>query len=414
MAKSAVTFSNPTGETLAGTLYVPDSGAPRAYALFAHCFTCTQNLAASRNIVAAMADSGIATLVFDFTGLGKSNGEFSDSNFSTNVEDLIGAADYLAEHHQAPRILVGHSLGGTAVLQAVPYIASVAAVATIGSPAEARHVAHLVASQRDDIERDGEAEVLLAGRPFRIKKQFLDDLGNHTVLDQVAALGKPYLVMHAPLDDTVGVDNASALFLAAKHPKSFISLDHADHLLSNPVDSRYAGKVIAAWASRYVDAVTDNLAALPERVADAVVARTGTAGFRTDINADGHALTADEPAEVGGTDLGPSPYGLLSAALAACTTMTLRMYANRKQWPLDQATATVRHEKIHAADCADCTSSDDAGIGAKIDVFHRELTIAGELDDAQRARLLEIADRCPVHRTLHGEIKVRTTLRDAS
>lgn len=402
MPVTTVKFNNQSGEALSGRLTVPDTRAPHAFALFAHCFTCTKNFAATRNIAKALADQGIATLVFDFTGLGSSDGDFADSNFSTNVLDLVAAADYLKEAHQAPKLLVGHSLGGTAVLKAAAHIPSAVAVATLGSPSHAAHVEHLVASKSDEIERDGEAEVLLAGRPFKIRKQFLDDIRNQPILDDVASLRKALLVMHAPLDDTVTMDNATDIFVKAKHPKSFVSLDDADHLLSNLDHSGYAGRVIAAWAAKYVGSDTFGL----EDVPGAVAARTGRDRFITDINADGHRFVADEPASVGGTDMGPSPYDLLAAALASCTTMTLKMYANHKKWPMTTATATVWHEKIHAKDCADCESDDNA----KVDVFERELRVEGDLSEEQRARLLEIADRCPVHRTLHGEIKVRTQL----
>ncbi len=403
MPVTTVKFDNQDGEALSGRLTVPDTRSPHAFALFAHCFTCTKNFTATRNIAKALADEGIATLVFDFTGLGSSDGDFADSNFSTNVLDLVAAADYLKAHHQAPKLLVGHSLGGTAVLKAAAHIPSAVAVATLGSPSHAAHVEHLVAGASDAIERDGEAEVLLAGRPFKIRKQFLDDIRNHPILDDVANLRRALLVLHAPLDDTVSMDNATDIFVKAKHPKSFVSLDDADHLLSNIDHSGYAGRVIAAWAQKYVGTATT---VGIDDVPGAVAARTGRDRFVTDINADGHRFVADEPASVGGTDMGPSPYDLLAAALASCTTMTLKMYANHKKWPMTSATATVWHEKIHAKDCADCESDDDA----KVDVFERELKVEGDLTEEQRARLLEIADRCPVHKTLHGEIKVRTQL----
>ncbi|MFK7885523.1 MAG: alpha/beta fold hydrolase [Gammaproteobacteria bacterium] len=401
MPVSTVKFKNQAGEALSGRLTLPDTRAPHAFALFAHCFTCTKNFTATRNIAAALADEGIATLVFDFTGLGSSEGEFADSNFSTNVEDLVAAADYLAQDYEAPKLLVGHSLGGTAVLKAAAGIPSALAVATLGSPSHAQHVEHLVADKAADIERDGEAKVLLAGRPFSIKRQFLEDIRSAPILDDVANLRKALLVMHAPLDDTVEMSNATDVFVRAKHPKSFVSLDDADHLLTDTEHSGYAGRVIAAWAQKYIGAGTTGI----EEVPGAVTARTGGHKFLTQINAAGHPFVADEPASVGGTDIGPSPYDLLSAALASCTTMTLKMYADHKKWPMETATATVWHEKIHGRDCEDCESADDA----KVDVFEREVKVTGDLSEEQRARLLEIADRCPVHRTLHGEVKVRTS-----
>lgn len=403
MQNIKVRFENDEGLSLSGVLDQP-AGRPAAYALFAHCFTCSKNLKAAANISRSLADAGIAVLRFDFTGLGQSDGEFADSNFSSNVGDLLAAVRYLESDHEAPAILLGHSLGGAAVLRAASHIPSAVAVATIGSPAEPSHVEHLFSDSRKELGRSGVAEVSIGGRPFTVKKQFLDDLTEHSVVDNIGSLRKALLVMHAPLDDIVEISNASALFTAAKHPKSFASLDKSDHLLSNEADSLYAGRLLAAWASRYLAEpapVGDRLEAEP----GSVVARTTGDGFYTDIAAGEHALVADEPASVGGGNLGPSPYELLSAALAACTTMTLKMYARFKKLDLQSVTVRVIHKKMHADDCADCENET-----GKIDEFKRELTLEGDLDDAQRQRMLEIADRCPVHQTLHGEVKVRTKL----
>ena len=397
-----VTFPNTRGETLAGILNMPAS-KPLAYALFAHCFTCSKDIKAAANIARALNAEGIAVLRFDFTGLGQSEGAFADTNFSSNVSDLLAAVDFLESQHEAPTLLVGHSLGGTAVLQAAPQVPSAVAVATIGSPFDPAHVLHLFAGSEDALQEHGEAEVNLGGRPFLMKRQFVDDLGEQSLKDTVGSLRKALLVMHAPLDNIVEIDNASELFRAAKHPKSFISLDNADHLLSRATDSRYVGHVLAAWASRYLPAT--EIAEPVSAANGTVVARTLSSGFRTDIRAGGHALVADEPLSVGGNNLGPTPYDLLSAALAACTSMTLQMYARHKKLPLESATVSVVHDKVHAEDCEDCES----GAG-KIDEFRRSITLVGELDQEQRARMLEIADRCPVHRTLHGEIKVRSEL----
>lgn len=402
MQNLKVAFENEDGQKLSGILDLPDTTV-QAYALFAHCFTCSKNLKAATNISRAMTDASIAVLRFDFTGLGQSEGDFADTSFSSNVRDLLAAADYLAAHYEAPAILLGHSLGGTAVLQAAASVASAVAVATIGSPSEPTHVAHMFSGAQDELTEKGYAEVTLGGRPFTVRKQFLDDLGKHNLPAAIGSLRKALLIMHAPLDDIVEIDNAGAMFAAAKHPKSFVSLDKADHLLSRSDDSLYAGRVLAAWASRY----------LPEHDAPSelrtdgneVVARTFIDGFRTDIRADRHALIADEPASVGGTNLGPSPYDLLAAALASCTTMTLKMYASFKKLRLRSTTVRVRHDKIHAEDCADCESA-----SGKIDEFRREISFDGELTKKEIARLLEIADRCPVHKTLHSEIKIRTTL----
>lgn len=403
MQSQSVSFKNQLEQTLSGILDMP-VGKPVAYALFAHCFTCSKNLKAAGNIARALNDAGIAVLRFDFTGLGQSEGEFADTNFSSNVDDLLAAASYLESTHEPPAILVGHSLGGTAVLQAAPQIASAVAVATIGSPAEPSHVTNLLAGSEQILSDAGEALVDLGGRPFLIKQQFVDDLRKQDLPSSVASLRKALLVMHAPLDDIVGVENASALFAAAKHPKSFVSLDRADHLLSHDEDSWYAGHVLAAWASRYLPEVKrahDDLAA----AAGEVIAKTFANGFRTDVQMGGHHMLADEPLAVGGSDLGPTPYDLLSAALATCTSMTLRMYANHKKLNLESATVGVEHDKIHADDCDDCESAD-----GRIDEFRRSIVLEGDLTDEQRKRMLEIADRCPVHRTLHGEIKVRSTL----
>ena len=402
MQSIKVNFHNEDGQQLSGILDLP-AAAPRAYALFAHCFTCSKNLRAATNITRAMAEAGIGVLRFDFTGLGQSEGEFADTNFSSNVSDLLAAARFLAAEYEPPAILVGHSLGGTAVLQAAAEVASAVAVATIGSPAEPTHVAHMFRDAEEELARRGRAEVELGGRPFTVRQQFLDDLDKHNLPQALGSLRKALLVMHAPLDDIVEIDNASGLFAAAKHPKSFVSLDKADHLLSASEDSLYAGRVLAEWASRYLPEREDGAAdEVPE---GEVVATTFTDSFRTELNVGPHSLIADEPASVGGTNLGPSPYGLLSAALASCTSMTLKMYATFKKLDLRSAQVRVWHRKIHAEDCADCESAD-----GKIDEFRREITLDGDLTADQRQRLLEIADRCPVHRTLHSEVKVRSEL----
>ncbi|MEO0425053.1 MAG: alpha/beta fold hydrolase [Pseudomonadota bacterium] len=404
MNSEKVLFDNAQGERLAGQLERPPAGTPvRAWALFAHCFTCTRNIRAARVISRQLADAGIGVLRFDFTGLGESEGDFADTNFSSNVDDLVAAAQWLGEQVEAPALLVGHSLGGAAVLKAASRLESVRAVATIAAPYEPGHVAHLLDDSRQEIERDGEATVSLAGRPFRIRRQFLDDLvAEGAPAERLSRLGRALLVMHAPLDDTVSIDNASKIFQSAKHPKSFVTLDDADHLLTRPADAEYAAQVLAAWAVRYVGEPSTGVPALAPQGHD-VVAATGQ-GYRTDILAGGHALIADEPPSVNGTDAGPTPYGLLSSALASCTSMTLRMYADRKQLPLERVTVRVSHAKVHAEDCADCETRQ-----GKVDEFRRHITLEGDLTQEQRIRLLEIADRCPVHRTLEApEVKIRT------
>ncbi len=398
-----LTFPSASGAELAARLDLP-AGKPRAYALFAHCFTCTKDIFAASRIAGGLAEQGIAVLRFDFTGLGHSEGEFANTNFSSNVDDLVAAAGYLAQERAAPKILIGHSLGGAAVLAAAPRIPDAVAVATIGAPAEPAHVQHLFQDARPEIEAKGEAEVLLAGRPFRIKKQFLEDIESRRLEEAVGGMRKALLLFHAPRDETVGIDNAGKIFSAAKHPKSFVSLDDADHLLSRKPDARYVATVLAAWAGRYIG---DGAAAeaLKAPSGTVIVRETGEGRFSQEIAAGGHALRADEPESFGGDDSGPGPYDLLLAGLGACTSMTLRLYAERKRWPLERTTVTLKHGKIHAEDCAECETKE-----GKLDRIQRELVVEGPLDEAQRAKLLEIADKCPVHRTLHSEVVIETEL----
>lgn len=400
MPRKNVRFENDHGESLAGILDLPDT-EPAAFALFAHCFTCSKNLKAAAHLSRALVDANIAVLRFDFTGLGQSEGEFADTSFSSNVEDLLAATRYLSEQYAPPQLLLGHSLGGTAVLQAAMDVPSAVAVATIGSPSTPTHVAHMFEAARTELETDGEAVVSLGGRPFRIKRGFLDDLNKHPMPESIAGLRKALLIMHAPLDDIVEIDNASTMFLQAKHPKSFVSLDKADHLLTREEDSLYAGRVLAAWASRYLDIAETSDASVGD--ADETVAHTASGGFLTTLSVAGHDMLADEPVSYGGTNLGPSPYDYLSAALASCTTMTLRMYAEHKKLDFDSATVRVRHNKVHAKDCADCETT-----SGKIDEFERVVSVEGEMSDDEKTRMLEIADRCPVHKTLHSEVKIRT------
>lgn len=404
MQSKNVSFPNADGQTLSGVLDTPE-GRPRAFALFAHCFTCSKNLKAATNIARAMTDAGVAVLRFDFTGLGQSEGAFEDTSFSSNLADLLSAVAWLEEHHRAPEILFGHSLGGTAVLQVAAQVPSAVAVATIGSPADPGHVTHMLKGAEGALRENGIAEVQLGGRPFLIRQQFVDDLASHDLSKTIASLRKAVLVMHAPLDDIVEIDNASELFMAAKHPKSFVSLDDADHLLSKNEDSRYAGHVLAAWATHYLPNQDESAALVA--ASGAVVSRTGSGGFATEVRAGRHALLADEPKAVGGTDLGPTPYDLLAAALATCTSMTLRMYAAHKKIDFESATVRVTHGRVHAEDCVDCEQRD-----GMVHEFRRELVLEGNLTDAQRARMVEIADRCPVHKTLHNEVSIQTQLAD--
>jgi uncharacterized OsmC-like protein/alpha/beta superfamily hydrolase len=399
-----VEFEGARGAHLAARLDLP-AGKIRAFALFAHCFTCSKDIAAARHIAGALNSDGIAVLRFDFTGLGGSGGDFSSTDFSSNIEDLKLAAEYLRKNFEAPRLLIGHSLGGAAVLAVAAELPEVRAVATIGAPADADHVVHNFHGKIDEIRRNGSGEVELGGRTFRIRKEFLDDLEEHALRQKVAHLKKALLVLHAPLDDTVGIDNATGIFVAARHPKSFVSLDKADHLLTRPEDAAYAARVIASWAGGYLD--VPDAATEPCGGEGVDVAETGLGKFQAMVVSGGHRLLADEPESVGGLDTGPSPYDYLSAALGACTVMTLRMYADRKGLPVQKISTTVLHGKVHAADCEDC-ADDIKARGGRIDRFERQISITGQLDSETRSRMLEIADKCPVHRTLEAGAAVVT------
>ncbi|MGI9351958.1 MAG: bifunctional alpha/beta hydrolase/OsmC family protein [Rhizobiaceae bacterium] len=401
-------FDGSLGAKLSARLDMPD-GSVRAYAIFAHCFTCSKDLHATRRISAALSERGIAVLRFDFTGLGNSDGDFASTNFSSNRHDLTIAADYLRENFEAPGLLIGHSLGGAAVLSVAGDIPEVNAVVTIGAPAEAEHVVHNFGAKLDEISEKGEAEVSLGGRTFSVRKQFIEDLQSNDVLDKVARLKKPLLVMHSPIDDTVGVENATKIFIAAKHPKSFVSLDQADHLVSKDRDADFAASVIAAWAERYV---ADRVYADGEVLENTIrVSETGAGKFQNTVLAGTHRLLADEPKSVGGLDTGPTPYGYLSAALGTCTSMTMRMYADFKKINVGKITVDVSHSKVHAADCEICTE-DETAAGGKIDIFEREIEIEGLEDETLRAKMLEIADKCPVHKTLEKGAKVKTGYRN--
>lgn len=397
-----IDFPGAIADKLAGRLHLPP-GRPRAFALFAHCFTCSKDLKSAVTISRGLAEEGIATLRFDFTGLGESDGDFADSNFTSNVDDLVAAADMLRERYEAPAILVGHSLGGAAALAAAHRIEEVKAVATIGAPCDPAHVRENFKGKIDQIESEGSAVVELAGREFRIRKQFLDDLEDRNQQEKIHALGRALLVFHSPRDETVGIENARRIYEAARHPKSFVTLDDADHLLSNRADARYVSTVLAAWASRY----------LPGREPGSteegrVAVRNAPGGLACDVQAGEHRWIADEPESVsGGSDAGPDPYALLLGSLGACTAMTLRMYAGHKDLPLEDVTVTLRHDRVHAKDCDDCETTD-----GRVDEIRREITITGDLDDGQRQRMLEIADKCPVHKTLTSETKIRTSNRN--
>ena len=400
-------FEGEGSHQLAAALDLPDR-EPIAHALFAHCFTCGKDVLAARRIALALTAKGIAVLRFDFTGLGSSEGDFANSTFTSNVADLIRAADHLRATRRAPALLIGHSLGGAAILAAAEKIPEARAVVTIAAPSDPNHVTGLFAERIEEIRRSGRAEVSLAGRPFPITLEFLDDIAEHELMRHVTHLHKALLVMHAPTDDTVGIDNATRIFVAAKHPKSFVSLADADHLLSNRRDTDYASEVIAAWASRYIGVAAPALAMdLGEAPRQVVVRETRNSKFQQTVTVGPHRLTADEPVAAGGEDSGLAPYDFLLTALGACTSMTMRLYAERKALPLDRVTVTLSHSKIHAKDCEECETRE--GMLDKID---RVIGIEGALDADQRKRLMEIADKCPVHRTLTSEIRIVTKAAD--
>ncbi len=413
-SSTTCTFPNARGQQLSARLEMPD-GAVRATAVFAHCFTCSKDLRSARRLARALADRGVAVLSFDFAGLGSSEGDFAATTFSTDVDDLIAAADYLSDALVPPSLLVGHSLGGAAVLTAAGRLEGIEAVATIGAPADASHVTNVFASALDTIREQGEAEVTLAGRRFTISADFVENLREQRLTETVTRLDAALLFLHAPLDDTVGVHNARLLFEAARHPKSFVSLADADHLLTDEADARYAAEVIAAWAGRYLRQLSaeesgDDREPLPRgkgSYLDAgASARTGE-GLTTEVARRGFALLADEPRGVGGAKAGPTPYDHLAAALASCTSMTVRMYADRKGIFLDDVTTTVDVDRVHAEDCAECEHAD-----GRIERLTRTITLRGDLDPDVRARLLDIADCSPVHRTLEGPIEVHTRVEE--
>ncbi|MFZ0945467.1 MAG: bifunctional alpha/beta hydrolase/OsmC family protein [Syntrophobacteraceae bacterium] len=399
-------FKNPDGKRLAARLDLPLDEKPTAFAVFAHCFTCTKNFNAVVNINRALALHGIAVLRFDFTGLGESEGDFSETNFSTNVADLIAAARFLEDAYEPPRLLIGHSLGGAAAIQAAQGIPSAEAVATIAAPADLKGLLSSIdGPPLEELEKDGETKINISGRDFKIKTQFLNDLKQDNMAEAIGALRRPLLIFHSPADRIVSIDQAAKIFTAARHPKSFISLDKADHLLSNREDSLYVGSVLAAWASKYLK-ISERKYIQPEISDNRIIARTGMAGFRTEIVASGHSLVADEPISAGGANSGPTPYDLLVSALGACTGMTLRMYADRKKLPLDSIIVRLKHDKIHAEDCQDCEDP-----RSKIDFIEREIELNGDLDQPTRQKILEIANRCPVHKTLESRSRISSKLK---
>ncbi len=404
MPTERITFPGHNGDTLAARLDLPD-GPVLATALFAHCFTCGKDIPAARRIAARLAAMGIAVLRFDFTGLGHSDGEFANTTFSSNVDDLRAACRYLDGRHLPPSLLIGHSLGGAAVLKAASEMDQIKAVVTLGAPFDPEHVTHNFADALPEIISKGVAEVDLGGRPFKIGKAFVEDVAAGALTPAIGGLKAALLIMHAPRDAIVSIDNASQIFLAAKHPKSFVTLDDADHLITRATDAEYAADVIASWVRRYIDLTPP---APPPGAPEGIVRVTEAdpTGFLQDINSGpDHHILADEPLAYGGTNKGLTPYGLVSAGLGACTSMTIRMYARRKGWPLTDVSVDISHDKVHAQDAETATNN-------RVDRFLRRIRLTGNLDNGQRARLLEIADKCPVHKTLESGAEVVTTLVD--
>jgi uncharacterized OsmC-like protein/fermentation-respiration switch protein FrsA (DUF1100 family) len=406
MRTEQLQFANAKGEKLAALIDLP-LGKPVAFALFAHCFTCGKDNLAAKHIAERLAMCGIGVLRFDFTGLGMSEGEFADTDFSSNVDDLVAAGDHLRKTYGAPAILIGHSLGGAAALAAAHRIPDAHAVVTIAAPSDPAHVIGLFKDHVDEIREQGQIEVQLAGRPFRIKREFLDDVAQRRIEDCLANLRKALLVFHSPTDDIVGIENASHIFLGAKHPKSFVSLADADHLLSKKSDAVYVANVITAWAERYLERPVERS---DEQIEGGIVLvrETGGGKLQQEIMSGPHRFLADEPVKAGGLDSGPGPYDLLLASLGACTSMTLRLYAENKKLPLQRVSVRLTHNKIHAEDCLNCETKE-----GMIDRIDRNITLEGALSADERKRLLEIADKCPVHRTLESEIEIRTVERPA-
>jgi putative redox protein len=395
-------FKNKEGQELAARLDLPVDQHPEAFILFAHCFTCNKNLTPVRAISKELTHQGFGVVRFDFTGLGESEGEFGDTNFSSNVQDLIAAAHFMRDELESPSLIIGHSLGGAAAIFAAHQIDSIQAVATIAAPSSPDHVKDLFKEDLAGIKENGVANVNIGGRGFTVKKQFLEDIKSKTMHRVLGNLRKPILVLHSPQDTIVGVENAAEIYQHARHPKSYISLDGADHLMSNKKDAVYAGSVIASWSKRYLE--------LPQKkdvkAEGQVTVQIEESGYTSEVRAGKHHLRADEPVDVGGDDFGPTPYDLVLSGLGACTAMTLRMYADRKKWDLQRVTVHLNHDKDHIEDCKDSEKK-----SSKIDVIERTIELTGELDEKQIQRLLEIADKCPVHKTLHSEVEVQTKIK---
>lgn len=399
-----VSFKARDGKSIAGRLDRP-LGPIRCFALYAHCFTCTKDILSATRICRFLAENGIATLRFDFRGLGDSEGDFSQTTFTDNVEDILSAYDFMQREYKIPEILIGHSLGGTTALVAASKLKEIKAVVTINSPCHPIHVKRHFVDVEDEILWSGAGDVMIQGRPFKLQREFFDDLEKQDMKEVFKNLDAALLVLHSPNDETVNVKNANYIFSMARHPKSFIALDGVDHLITKEPDARYVAQVIHAWASRY--ALLYNDKKMPNIEGQVMVLESGEGKFREEIYMGVHKMIADEPPSVeGGQGSGPSPYDILLASLGACTAMTMRMYADYKKLPAYHARVNLTHRKIHGEDCADCEHKE-----GRIDIIDREIVLEGDLSAAQRQSLLEIAEKCPIHRTLLGEVKIKSYLK---
>lgn len=406
MSRIRLNIQNSKGHKLQAFLELPADQKPQHFAIFAHCFTCSSALGAARNISRSLTGHGFGVVRFDFTGLGRSEGEFADSHFSANVEDLLAVNNYLIENYQAPSLLVGHSLGGAAVIVAASKLENIKAVATVGAPATVSHVMHLFSHGIENVKQKGEVEVNIGGRPFKIDEAFVADFGKTDLPDITKNLRKPILIMHAPFDAIVSIENAHQLYKDAHHPKSFVSLDDADHLLTKSKDSLYVGNMIGTWVQRYFEPKDNSIL---QTKGEQLVAHLNVLEdkFTTSIQTKKHHFIADEPESVGGSDFGPSPYDFLSAGLAACTVMTLKMYAQRKKWDLQEVYVYITYSKKHSDDLML-----DLEKPLQVDHLQKRLKFIGDLDEKQKARLKEIASKCPVHKTLITHTVIETELLD--